>query len=275
MRLRYISKFFDRLAAIKFPTPITAGSPSYLAAMRRWADWWMRIFQRNILYVVTKSIAPRIRIYNALARTPLPMDYSAEVADTVPLIRHPQHSESEFETEPKSSEDDQSSSDHSSSAHTLIVSPSDDGTEAQSSMQSSSEHSSNAPTLIVSPSDDDTEVQSSMQQSDDRTPGTNALVDDDDAHAQPLDAPTLSVTSSDEADGGKEKRDQSIASRSTSKTFTPLLGKSHRDCFIYDEASDEEVVCGSFKIVANQNIQSDHGWSASENDSLDKATRVN
>ena len=170
MRLRYISKFFDRLAAIKFPTPITAGSPSYLAAMRRWADWWMRIFQRNILYVVTKSIAPRIRIYNALARTPLPMDYSAEVADTVPLIRHPQHSESEFETEPKSSEDDQSSSDHSSSAHTLIVSPSDDGTEAQSSMQSSSEHSSNAPTLIVSPSDDDTEVQSSMQSSRGRGP---------------------------------------------------------------------------------------------------------
>ena len=154
------------------------------------------------------------------------------------------------------------------------MSPSDDDT-VQSSAQSSSEHSSNAPTLIVSPSDDDTEVQSSMQQSDDRTPGTNALVDDDDAHAQPLDAPTLSVTSSDEADGGKEKRDQSIASRSTSKTFTPLLGKSHRDCFIYDEASDEEVVCGSFKIVANQNIQSDHGWSASENDSLDKATRVN
>ena len=71
-----------------------------------------------------------------------------------------------FGTEPKSSEDDQSSSDHSSSAHTLIVSPSDDGTEAQSSMQSSSEHSSNAPTLIVSPSDGDTEIQSSMQSSE-------------------------------------------------------------------------------------------------------------
>ena len=101
-------------------------------------------------------------------------------------------------------------------------------TEPQSSGggQSSSEHSSNAQALIMSPSDDDTEVQSSMQQSDDRTPGTNALVDDDDAHAQPLDAPTLSVTSSDEADGGKEKRDQSIASRSTSKTFTPLHWKN-------------------------------------------------
>ena len=165
---------FYHLAAIKSPTPITAGSLSYLAARQRWPAWWMRIFQRNILNLVAKSIESGIRIFNALAPTALPMEYAAEVADTVPLIRHPQGLDpdsSESETEPQSSGDEQSSSEHSSNAPTLIVSLSDDDTEVQSSIKSSSEHSSNAPTLIVSPSDDDTGVQSSMQSADDRTPG--------------------------------------------------------------------------------------------------------
>ena len=34
----------DRLAEIKFSTPITGGTLSYLAATQRWADWHMRIF---------------------------------------------------------------------------------------------------------------------------------------------------------------------------------------------------------------------------------------
>jgi hypothetical protein len=80
---------FDRLAAIKFLTPITADSLSYLAARQRWVDWWMEISQRDILNVVTKSIAPGIKIFNALAPTALPFDYAAEAADTVPLIRNP------------------------------------------------------------------------------------------------------------------------------------------------------------------------------------------
>jgi hypothetical protein len=63
---------FDRLATIKFQTPITADSLSYLAARQRWANWWMRIFRRNILDVVAKSIASGIRIFNALAPTAQP-----------------------------------------------------------------------------------------------------------------------------------------------------------------------------------------------------------
>jgi hypothetical protein len=94
---------FDRLATIKFPAPITAGSLSYLAARQRWADWWMRIFQRNILDVVAKSIASGIRIFNALAPTALPIDYAAEAADTM------DSSDSDSETEPQSSWDEQPS----------------------------------------------------------------------------------------------------------------------------------------------------------------------
>jgi hypothetical protein len=134
-------------------------------------DWQMRILQQNILNVLGKSMAPGIRIFNALAPTALPMDYAAKIADTVPLIRNSQRSaldssDSESETEPQNSGDEHSSSNDYSSAQTLIMLSSDDGTEAQSSTQSSSEQSSNAPTLIVSPSDDDTEVQSSIQSSE-------------------------------------------------------------------------------------------------------------
>ena len=58
-----------------------------------------------MLNVVANSITSGIRTFNALAPTALPMDYAAEVADTVPLTRHPQRSypdssESESKTEP-------------------------------------------------------------------------------------------------------------------------------------------------------------------------------
>ena len=79
-----------------------------------------------------KSIASGIRIFNALAPTALPMDYAAEVADTVPLIRHSQRSvldSSDWESETEPQSDDNFSSDDSSSAQTLIVSSSDDDPE--------------------------------------------------------------------------------------------------------------------------------------------------
>jgi hypothetical protein len=44
----------------------------------------MRIFQRNVLNVVAKFIASRVRILKALAPTSLPMDYPAEAVDTAP-----------------------------------------------------------------------------------------------------------------------------------------------------------------------------------------------
>ena len=154
---------FNRLAEIKFPTPITAGSLSYLAARQRWVDWWMRIFQRNTFNVVAKSLASRIRIFNDFVPTALPMDYADKAADNAPFVRH-SHSQaldsldSEVEVEPQSSGDEHFSSDDVSGVQTLTVSSSEDDTEVQSSTLSSSEQSSNVPTLIVSPSDDDTEV---------------------------------------------------------------------------------------------------------------------
>jgi len=66
---------FDKLAKEKYPDPITPGSLNYLTARQRWADWWMRIFQRNIFNVVAKSIASGIRILNSRAATTLRMDF--------------------------------------------------------------------------------------------------------------------------------------------------------------------------------------------------------
>ena len=79
-----------RLAEIKFPTPLTGGSLSYLAARPRWMDWQMRIFQRNISNVVAKSIASGLRIFRAYIPKALPMDCAAEAVDIAPLIRHSQ-----------------------------------------------------------------------------------------------------------------------------------------------------------------------------------------
>jgi hypothetical protein len=80
----------NRLAEIKFPTPLTGGSLSYLAARQRWMDWQMRIFQRNILNGVAKYIASGLRIFLAYIPTALRMDYATEAVNIVPPTRHPQ-----------------------------------------------------------------------------------------------------------------------------------------------------------------------------------------
>ena len=74
----------NRLAEIKFPTPLTGGSLSYIAARQRWMDWQMRICQRNVLNGVAKSIASGLRIFRAYLPTALPMDYATEAANIEP-----------------------------------------------------------------------------------------------------------------------------------------------------------------------------------------------
>jgi|TARA_B110000003_G_scaffold272605_1_gene308796 hypothetical protein len=76
---------------------------------QRWADCWMRIFQRTVLIVVAKTIAPGIRIFKALAPTALLMEYAIEVANTAPLTRNMPCSDSETKTEPLSSDEEQPS----------------------------------------------------------------------------------------------------------------------------------------------------------------------
>ena len=120
--------------------------------------------------------------------------------------------------------------------------------------KSYSEYSSNAPTLIVLPSDDDTEVQPSMQSSEEgdqsiasrmryqlarqknttnhctahriftiATEPTNA----DYAHRPKRPFPDISTHKRQFLDWFTREK------TSTSKTFTPLLGKSHKVWFIY------------------------------------------
>jgi hypothetical protein len=79
----------NRLAEIKFPTPLTGGSFSYIAPRQRWMDWQMRICQRNVLNGVAKSIASGLRIFRAYLPTALPMDYATEAANIAPPTRYP------------------------------------------------------------------------------------------------------------------------------------------------------------------------------------------
>jgi hypothetical protein len=130
----------NRLAEIKFPTPLTGGSLSYIAARQRWMDWQMRICQRNVLNGVAKSIASGLRVFRAYLPTALPMDYATEAANIAPPTRYP---------------------------HTLARLPAPDSSDSasdtelqSSSVQSSSQQLSIAPTLVVISSDEDTENQS-------------------------------------------------------------------------------------------------------------------
>jgi hypothetical protein len=100
-------------------------------------DWQMRIFQRNTFNVVAKSLASGIRIFHAYLPSALLMNYADEAADIASLVGHPQTQALDFldlgaEIEPQCSE-------QSNNAPTLLVSPSDDDTEVQSSIQSSGE----------------------------------------------------------------------------------------------------------------------------------------
>ena len=81
-------KVINHLVTEKFPPPTTfdnlSVSLSYLVARQRWADWWMRFFQRIILNCVAKSIISGIRICKANAPTALHMDHAAEILETGP-----------------------------------------------------------------------------------------------------------------------------------------------------------------------------------------------
>ena len=54
----------NRFAELIFLTLLNPGNFSYLVARQRWIDWWMRIFQRNILNSVAKSVVSGSRICN-------------------------------------------------------------------------------------------------------------------------------------------------------------------------------------------------------------------
>jgi hypothetical protein len=130
----------NRLAEIKFPTPLTGGSLSYIAARQRWMDWQMRICQRNVLNGVAKSIASGLRIFRAYLPTALPMDYATEAAKIAPPTRYP----------------------HTPARLPALDSPdSASDTELQSgSERSGSQQLSIAPTLVLTSSDEDTGNQS-------------------------------------------------------------------------------------------------------------------
>jgi hypothetical protein len=51
-----------RMLKIKFPTPISSGSLSYLPARRRWMDWHMQNIQLNMLESIGASVALGIRL---------------------------------------------------------------------------------------------------------------------------------------------------------------------------------------------------------------------
>ena len=68
----------NRLAEIKFPSPLSGGSLSYIAARQRWMDWQMRICQRNVLNGVAKSIASGLRIFRAYLPTALSYSSSSD-----------------------------------------------------------------------------------------------------------------------------------------------------------------------------------------------------
>ena len=130
----------NRLAEIKFPTPLTGGSLSYIAARQRWMDWQMRICQRNVLNGVAKSIASGLRIFRAYLPTALPMDYATEAAKIAPPTRYP-HTPARLPAldSPDSASDtellsgsERSSSQQLSIPSTLVVTSSDEDTGNQS-----------------------------------------------------------------------------------------------------------------------------------------------
>ena len=119
---------FDRLVAMKFPTPIADGSLSYLAARQRWADWWMRIFLRNILNVVAKSIASGIRIFNTLASPQQPCQWTTPPKQPTPCLSPGTHTDRTQTAQTRSPRRNRKARETSN----LIVSPlDDDDTEVQ------------------------------------------------------------------------------------------------------------------------------------------------
>ena len=267
----------NRLAEIKFPTPLTGGSLSYIAARQRWMDWQMRICQRNVLNGVAKSIASGLRIFRAYLPTALPMDYATKAANIAPLTRYPHiparipaldGSDSASDAEPQFSEDEHSSSDDPGSTPTIIVLSSGDDTVSgndtvfQSSSQSSSEQSSSeqlsiASTLIVLSSDEDTGNQSvasrtrfqrARQRTPDIAPPIENITNDPPLTSQPTDNNPLTNLQD------RQRAPQQQLSR--------CLEDGTRIDLSLSEISDEEVDYGSYASNVDLDIASDSSWSA-------------
>ena len=237
----------------------------------------MRIFQRNILNGVAKSIASGLRIFRAYLPTALPMDYATEAVNIAPFTRHPQiparipaldSSDSASDAEPQFSEDEHSSSDDPGSALTIIVLSSGDDTVSgndtlfQSSSQSSSEQLSIASTLIVLSSDEDTGNQSvasrtRSQRACQRTTSTAPLIENDTNDPPPTSQPTDDNPLTDLQD----------RQRAPLRLLRRCLENRTRIESPMSEISDEEVDYGSFETNFNPSTDSDHQWSTSENDS--------
>jgi hypothetical protein len=170
-------------------------------------------------------------------------------------------SESESETEPPSSGDEPSSSDHSSNAQTLIVSPSDDDTEVQSSLQSSEEggqiiasrtryrlaHQRTITTAL--------QTELSPSQQNPLTPIT---------HTGPNDTLLTPQITNDNSLTGLQDRQ-----RLSFKHSRHCLENHTRTDLFTSETPDEEVDHGTFGIDANPHIDSDQ-----KNDGQGKVTRV-
>ena len=232
----------NRLAEIKFPTPLTGGSLSYIAARQRWMDWQMRICQRNVLNGVAKSIASGLRIFRAYLPTALPMDYATEAAKIAPPTRYP-HTPARLPA-PDSSD---SASD----------------TESQSSsVQSSSRQHSIAPTLVVISPDEDTENQSvasrtRSQRACQRTTSTAPLIENDTNDPPPTSQPTDDNPLTDLQD----------RQRAPLKQLRRCFENHTRNESSMSGTPDEEVDYGSWGSVDNPSTDSDHISSTSENDS--------
>jgi hypothetical protein len=271
----------NRLAEIKFPTPLTGGSLSYLAARQRWMDWQMRIFQRNILNGVAKSIASGLRIFRAYIPTALPMDYATEAVNIAPFTRHPQiparilaldSPDPDSDAEPQfSGEEVSSSGDDTVSGNDTLFQPSSQS----SSEQPSSEQPSIASTLVVSSSDEDTEIQSSPQPSEEENRSIGIYSRTRLQLARRRTTPTAPPTENDTNDPPPTSQ------LTNDNPLTDLHGRQRaplkqlRRCFENHTRNespmsgtpDEEVDYGSFESNANPSTGSDYEWSTSENDS--------
>ena len=222
----------NRLAEIKFPTPLTGGSLSYIAARQRWMDWQMRICQRNVLNGVAKSIASGLRIFRAYLPTALPMDYATEAAKIAPPTRYP---------------------------HTLARLPAPDSSDSasdtelqSSSVQSSSQQLSIAPTLVVISSDEDTENQSVAS----RTKARHRTL----AIAPPIENTANDPPPTSQPTDNNPWTDLQVGQRAPQKQLSRCLENRTRIESPMSEISDEEVDYGSFASMANSDTDSDRSW---------------
>ena len=227
----------NRLAEIKFPTPLTGGSLSYIAARQRWMDWQMRICQRNVLNGVAKSIASGLRIFRAYLPTALPMDYAAEAAKIAPPTRYP----------------------HTPARLPALDSPdSASDTELQSgSERSGSQQPSIASTLVLTSSDEDTGNQSvasrtRFRRARQRTPDI----------APPIEIITIDPPPTSQPTDNNPSTNFQDRQRAPKQQISRCLEDGTRIDLSLSEISDEEVDYGSYASNVDLDIASDSSWSA-------------